>query len=317
MGIRDTPIDHQRRIFPIRVRLKRDEKTAYLLLIPILAFIGLLVYYPAIITLVRSFESIKLGVDIPPRFIGLRNYINFLMPSSEFWSSLEITLKILVMVLPMEFAIGFLGALLLNENFRGRGIVRTLAILPWMLPPIVNGFMWNWILNGDFGALNGLLYQLGIIHKYQYWLFNPISQLFWVAVAQAWTRYSFVLLVLLAALQSIPEEIYDAAKIDGASRFQSLVYITFPLLLSAFTVALVVEVVYTFQIFDLVWSITSGGGAGGQINPFTKTLMVLNYEVVFRNQGLGSGSALAYLILLVSLIFGVFFVRNLYRRVTI
>jgi ABC-type sugar transport system permease subunit len=210
-----------------------------------------------------------------------------------------------------------MGALLLNQQFRGRGLIRVLAVMPWMLPPLVNGFMWNWLLNGDFGALNGLLYQLGLIDKYQYWLQDPHGQLFWVAMAQAWTRYSFVMLVLLAGLQSITPDLYDAAKIDGAGPLSSFLRITFPLLLPSFTVALVIELTISLQIFDLVWSVTAGGGAGGQINPFTKVLMVLNYQVVFRNLQIGAGAAVAYLILLLSLGGGLFFVRNLYRRVSL
>ncbi|MGQ0570965.1 MAG: carbohydrate ABC transporter permease, partial [Armatimonadota bacterium] len=187
-------------------------------------------------------------------------------------------------------------------------------ILPWMLPPLVNGFMWSWILNGDYGALNGLLYQLGVIQEYQHWLASPPAQLFWVAVAQVWTRFPFAMVLLLAGLQSIPQDIYEAARVDGARPRQVFRSITFPMLLPAFTVALAVEFIVTFQIFDVVWSLTAGGAAGQVINPFTKTVMIMNYEVVFRNLDIGLGSAVAYVILLLSMGVGYVFVRTLYER---
>jgi len=174
--------------------------------------------------------------------------------------------------------------------------------------------MWSWILNGDYGALNGLLYQLHLVSSYHHWLASPSAQLFWVAVAQVWTRFPFAMVVLLAALQSIPQDVVEAARVDGARPAQVFRSVTFPMLLPAFTVALAVEFIVTFQIFDVIWSLTAGGAAGQVINPFTKAVMILNYEVVFRNLDLGLGSAVAYLILVLSMGVGYIFVRMLYER---
>lgn len=298
-------------------RLRREERTAYPILVPVLLIIAVFVYFPALLTFWRSFNAVSLGLNANEHFVGVGNYAKLLTPGSGFWTSFWITAQIVLITLPLELIVGTAGALLLNHKFRGRGVARVIAFLPWMLPPIVVGFMWNWVLNGDFGALNGLLYQLGIIQEYQYWLQQPSSQLVWVAVAQSWTRYGFVLLVLLAGLQSIGLEIYDAAKVDGAGSVATFRRITFPHLLPTFTIVLAIELITSIQVFDLVWSITSGGGAGGQINPFTKVLMVQDYQVVFRNLDLGMGGALSYLILLVSLGGAFFFVRNLYQRVTL
>ncbi len=187
-------------------------------------------------------------------------------------------------------------------------------LVPWMVPPVVNGFLWGWLLNGDYGAFNGLLYQLGIIHQYQAWLSDPRSQIFWIAIVQTWTRFSFPTLVLLAGLQGIAGDLYEAARVDGANAFQSLRRITFPLLVPSFAIALVVEFIAAFQIFDVVWTLTAGGSAGGTINPFTRTLMIYNYELVFRDLRVGLGAALSYLILLMSLVVGIIFVRRLYNQ---
>jgi multiple sugar transport system permease protein len=186
--------------------------------------------------------------------------------------------------------------------------------LPWMVPPVVNGFLWGWLLNGEYGALNGFLYQFGLISEYQSWLRDPQSQLFWVAVVQTWTRFAFPTIILLAGLQGIPLELYDAAKVDGAGGWANLRHVTFPLLLPSFAIALVIEFIASFQIFDVIWTLTAGGSAGGAINPFTKTLMIYNYELVFRDLRIGLGAALSYLILLMSLGFGLFFIARLYNQ---
>jgi len=298
--------------------LRGQERTAYLALLPVLAVLAVFVYYPSVSTFVRSLTDFNpriQGIDGHAHFIGLRNYVQTLM-AEEFWGSVWRTLIIILIALPAELAIGLGAALLLNEPFWGRGIVRTVAIVPWMLPPIVNGFMWSWILNGDYGALNGLLYQLRIISHYHHWLAAPLAQLFWVAVAQVWTRFPFVMIVLLAGLQSIPQEIYEAARVDGARPGQTLWSVTLPMLLPAFTVALAVEFIVAFQIFDIIWSLTAGGAAGQIINPFTRTVMIYNYEVVFRNLDIGLGSAVAYVILLLALGVSIVFVRALYERST-
>jgi multiple sugar transport system permease protein len=291
----------------------QDRIFILIVLVPVIIFVAFLIYYPAASTFQNSLTNWNLRIQKPPKFIQFDNYTK-LLGDSEFWEVTLRSFKTVAMILPMEMLIAFGIALLLNEHFRGRALVRTLVILPWMLPPVVNGFLWGWLLNGDYGALNGLLYQLGIIREYNYWLQDPQSQLFWVAIVQTWTRFSFPTIILLAGLQSIPGDLYDAAKVDGAGAWQRLAYITFPMLISSFAIALVVEFIASFQIFDVIWTLTAGGSAGGAINPFTKTLMIFNYELVFRDLRIGLGAALSYLILIMSLAVGFFFVRRLYNQ---
>src|SRR5205823_5188581 len=135
------------------------------------------------------------------KFTFLDNYSK-LLADSEFWQVTGRSLLLVAVVLPLEIGIGFLVALLLNERFPGRGIVRTLVILPWMLPPVVNGFLWGWLLNGQYGALNGILYQLGLIKDYQFWMRAPQAQILWVGLVQTWTRFAFPMIIMLAGLQS-------------------------------------------------------------------------------------------------------------------
>lgn len=297
----------------MRRSLHRDYRFVWLILIPILIVVALLIYYPALDSLQTSLTSRNLRINRPPKFVGLENYLK-LLTSSEFWQVALRSLLVVVMTLPLEMLIAFAIALLLNERFPGRGVVRTLVILPWMVPPVVNGFLWGWLLNGEYGAFNGFLYQFGLISEYQSWLRDPQAQLFWVAVVQTWTRFAFPTIVLLAGLQGIALELYDAAKVDGADGWANLRHITFPLLMPSFAIALVIEFIASFQIFDVIWTLTAGGSAGGAINPFTKTLMVYNYELVFRDLRIGLGAALSYLILLMSLGFGLFFISRLYNQ---
>ena len=286
---------------------RRDQLTAYMLVFPVMAFLALFVFYPAISTFLTSLTSYNLNIPVQHN-VGLDNYRN-LLTSSDFWSAVQKSFVVVVISLPLDIGIGLICALVINQQFLGRGLVRTLLILPWMLPPIVNGFMWGWILNGDYGALNGFLYQLGIIRHYVQWLSTPTSQLFWVSVVQAWTHYSFSMLLILAGLQAIPDDLYEAAKIDGAGGLRSFTSITFPLLRPSFVIAVVVGFISVFQIFDIIWSLTGGGSAGATVNPFTETLMVYNYATVFRDLSVGLGSALAYLILAMSLVIGYIFIR--------
>lgn len=297
----------------MRRSLHRDYRFVWFILIPILLVVALLIYYPALESLQTSLTSRNLRINRPPKFVGLENYTK-LLTSSEFWQVALRSLLVVVFTLPLEMLIAFAIALLLNERFPGRGVVRTLVILPWMVPPVVNGFLWGWLLNGEYGAFNGFLYQFGFINEYQSWLRDPQAQLFWVAVVQTWTRFAFPTIVLLAGLQGIPLELYDAAKVDGAGGWANLRHITFPLLLPSFAIALVIEFIASFQIFDVIWTLTAGGSAGGAINPFTKTLMIYNYELVFRDLRIGLGAALSYLILIMSLGFGLFFISRLYTQ---
>ena len=292
---------------------KKNLGFIFLMLLPALLLVTIFVYYPSINTLLSSLTSKNLRIPNAEKFIWFKNYIT-IFTSEEFWEVTKRSLLIVLCTLPLVILIGFSIALILNENFPGRGLVRALVILPWILPPVVNGFLWNWLLNGEFGALNGLLYQLGFIKEYVFWLQRPSAQIFWTVIVQTWTRFAFPMIILLAGLQSVPEELHEAASIDGASWLQRLFRVTIPLLLPAFAVALMVEFISAFQIFDIVWTLTAGGNVGQVINPYTKTLMVFNYQMVFRDMKIGMGASLSYIILMMSMLVGVFIIRSLYNR---
>ena len=293
--------------------LARDRLFVLAFLLPLIAIVGVLIYLPALDTLQTSLTDENLRVRRTPEFIGLDNYAR-LLGDEEFWTVTLRSLLVVVLVLPLELVLAFAAALLLNEHFPGRGLVRALVLVPWLVPPVVNGFLWGWLLNGEFGAFNGLLYELGLIDDYVFWLRDPNTQIVWVAIVQTWTRFAFPMIVLLAGLQGVPSELYDAAKVDGANALGRLRHVTLPSLRAAIAIVLVIEFIAAFQIFDVVWTLTSGGQTGGAINPFTKTLMVFNYELVFRDLRVGLGAALSYLVLGMSLVVGLYFIRRLYDQ---
>jgi ABC-type sugar transport system permease subunit len=293
--------------------LSRDRVFVLAFLLPIVAVVAVLVYAPALDTLQSSFTNENLRLRRPPELVGLENYAR-LLGDEEFWTVTLRSLLLVALVLPLELVIAFAAALLLNEHFPGRGLVRALVLIPWLVPPVVNGFLWGWLLNGEYGAFNGLLYDLGLIDDYVYWLREPSTQIVWVAIVHTWTRFAFPMIVLLAGLQGIPGELYDAAKVDGAGMLGRLRHVTIPSMRASIAIVLVIEFISAFQIFDVVWTLTSGGATGGAINPFTKTLMVFNYELVFRELRIGLGAALSYLVLLMSLGVGIAFIVRLYNQ---
>ncbi|RKX50400.1 MAG: sugar ABC transporter permease [Thermotogae bacterium] len=280
---------------------------AYLVLIPIVVLIFFMAYLPAIQSFCFSLKYYNVKLPWKTRFTGLNNYMEILKDPGfwqAFWRSCYFV--VISVSLILSIAMGF--ALTLNQNFKGRSVVRTLIMLPWAIPPVVNGFIWKWFLNGDYGFLNGLLYQLGIISKYRPWLADPFSALNWAIVTFVWRFTPFVTILLLGALQSIPPEIYDASKVDGADAKSRFFYITLPLIRPTLVIAMIVIMIYSFTVFDEIYTLTG-------LDPATKTLMMYDYELTFEKGHFGLGSALAYLIGIFMFVMAYFYIKAIYREV--
>jgi ABC-type sugar transport system permease subunit len=188
---------------------------------------------------------------------------------------------------------GIATAMLLNKEFFGRSLVRTLVLIPWALPITIDAIMWKWIFNPTYGAFNSLLLQLGIIDSYRVWLSTPFSAMNVVILADAWKVTPLVILLTLAALQTIPKELFEAAMIDGAGRWRSFLHVTLPLLVPTIVVTLVIRTVDAFKVFDIIYIMTSGGPSDG-----TKVIAFYTYQEAFSYLNFGRGSALAYLMTL-------------------
>ena len=281
---------------------------AWLLNSPALVAIFVLAAYPILHSAWISLHKYNLKRPRVFDFIGLDNYADILK-SDEFWSALWITVQFTVMVVALVAALGILVALLLNQPFPGRGVLRTLILLPWAIPPVVNGLMWQWIYDSKVGALNGLLTTLGVIKEYRGWLSEPTAALLALVSADVWNTLPLAVILLLAALQRIPAELYEAARMDGAGRFQIFWYVTFPWLAQVLLVVLILQTLAAIRAFDIIYVLT-GGGPGTA----TTTLTWQTYLTTFDSLDFGRGNAYAYMVSLITFGFALVYFRVLYRR---
>ncbi len=280
---------HPRAFKPGRLR-DRERWLAWALIAPSLVVVFALILVPILRAAWMSVHIIDLKRPlIGTPFVGLGNYVEILQ-NKYFWASVGRTFYFMIASILIESILGIAIAQLLNVEFRGRALVRTLILIPWALPITIDAIMWKWIFNPNYGAFNSLLYQLGLISEYRTWLSTPASAMHVVIVADVWKVTPVVILLTLAALQTIPAELYEAAKIDGASRWRSFWSVTFPLLIPTLVIVLVVRTMDAFKVFDIIYIMTSGGPADG-----TKVIAYYTYIEAFSYLRLGTGAALAYL----------------------
>jgi ABC-type sugar transport system permease subunit len=242
-------------------------------------------------------------------FVGLGNYVK-LFGDKYVTGALWHTFVFSFISVFFEIILGVAIALVLDQKFKGRGVMRAIIIIPWALPSIVNGVMWRWIYNADYGALNALLNQLGFLSKYQPWLALPRWAMAGVILANVWKETPFTIIMVLAALQGIPAELYEAARVDGATAWQRLRRITLPLLTPVIMICALLQVIWSFQTFDLVYVVTGGG-------PFASTEVIAYriYLQLFKFLKFGYGSAVAYMASILLLIPSFFYIRAAYRNI--
>ena len=280
---------------------------AWFLPLPLLFIMASIIGWPFLWTVWVSFTDAKL---IAPGFewVGLTNYLNALA-NPLVQSALLVTTKFVVISVSIEFVAGLLAGLLLDQEFRGRTLLRALMILPWALPTVVNATMWRLIYQPDFGALNALLTQLGLIDSYRSWLGDPNSALLAVCLADAWKNFPLVALICLAALQSVPSELKAAATIDGAGFWKKFRAVYLPFLAGPLTVAIVLRTIEAFKVFDIIWVMTRGGPANS-----TKSLSVVVYQEAFSFQRAGSGASIALIVALISAVLTALYVSAMRRQ---
>lgn len=280
----------------------------YLFFLPGLILLGVVMIYPIAWGFYLSLQRLNMATFSPPVFIGFRNYEQ-LFANTQFITALVNTFVFVVVSIALEFIIGLGYALLLRERFRGYGLLRGIVLLPWMMPPVVVAFVWAWLLNGSSGVLNHVLLRLGVISTSINWLSTPGLTLPVIILVDVWRTTPFVMLVLLAGLQNIPTELYEAAKIDGAGAWQRLLRITMPLLKPAATVAFLMRVIIALRFFDIVWVMTRGGPAGT-----TEMLGTLGYKQSIMSMNMGSGSAVTTIIFILSFVVSIGYMRMLLTR---
>lgn len=265
---------------------KQEKYTGWVMLFPALLVLGLVFIYPIVRAFWLSWFTENLGTQLQPVFTGLGNYQR-MVGDGRFWQSLWNTSVFTTTSVVIELLLGLGVALVLNKSFFGRGVVRTVAIIPWALPTAVMGLAWAWIFNDQYGVVNDILLRLGFIDTGINWLGTPTLAMIALIIADVWKTTPFISIILLAGLQSISEDLYEAHRMDGASPWQSFQQITLPLLMPQILIALLFRFAQSFGIFDLVQVMTGGGPAGS-----TETVSIYIYSTVMRYLDFGYGAAL-------------------------
>ncbi len=290
----------------INSTLSAERSTlAWLSLIPATALVAGIVGYPFLRTITNGFTDAPLiSQTRPAAWVGVANFV-YAFRNVSFQSGILHTLYFSVLSITLNLVVGVLTALLLNQKFRGRAFVRTLVILPWALPTVVNAVLWRWIYNPSYGALNALLTQLHVIPDYQNWLGSAgLGTMTMVVLADTWKNYGLVTILVLAGLQTIPKELYEASSVDGSNWRTNFFHITLPGIQPAVLIALVLKTIDGLRVFDIMYLMTAGGPASA-----TKTLSFYVYQEAFGFLHLGQASAFAVITVAIISAFVYFYIR--------
>ena len=289
--------------------LPKSDRTFGIKLIAVAAIMmaGLLLI-PSVLTIIYSVHNVPASGQGFGPFVGLKNY-QIIFTSQVFWRSAWVTFVFSSGFVVFSTLIGLAMAMLLNQDFVGRGLARALLIVPWATPWLVIGILWKWYADGSVGGLNAILTGLGITSEYKNFLSDPNSALIIAITAAVWRQASFAGILFLAGLQTLPEELNEAAQLDGASWWERFSNITIPWLRPVLITVTVLNVIYAFLQFDVIFAMTQGGPGDA-----TQVLSILIYRQLFVVTQIGLGSALAVVLGIVALIGGLVTVKLLYRE---
>ncbi|MDF2856445.1 MAG: binding-protein-dependent transport system inner rane protein [Neobacillus sp.] len=279
----------------------------YLLIAPALLIVTLVVFVPVINALIMSFQSYDLRRPFDIDFIGLSNYKE-VMSDPLFWSSLKYTLIWVIGGVGLQFLFGFILALLLNQKFKGRGIVRAASLIPWATPGVLIGLMWKWIYDGNYGVLNDVLLKLNIIDQAIPFLSQTSTAFPSVIVTIIWQGIPFFAIMLLAGLQGISQEMYEAADIDGATSFQKLVRITIPSLKNTILTTLLLRIIWVSNSVDIIYNMTGGGPS---YSSQTLSVYIFNKANVLN---LGYASAMALILMALLAFVAIPYIKNSFKE---
>jgi len=276
-----------------------------ILVLPAVLTLAALLGYPVIYNIWLGFQQ-KHAIQPTGTWIGLQNYTFFLFNDPQFWASFWLGLVYALVTVIVQLVMGIGAALLLNEDFRGRMIVRGIALFPYMIPITLSVIIWRWIFNNQYGIANHLIVGTGITERPPLWL-GP-DWIFWtLCLISVWTFFPFVLISILARLQTIPPELYDAAKVDGAGAVGRFVHITLPQIQTVLFIVILLRSVWMFTKFDIVWM--WGGQSYGGLGEFVRILPMYTYHRIFGMFQAGEGAALANIMFFMLLVSAYFYFR--------
>lgn len=288
--------------------LTRERIYASSLLVPCFLFVAVFAFYPILYSLYLSLHKIILGLPgLGEPFVGLENYRELLKDRVAL-SALRNTFIFVFVSTFFEILFGLLIALIINRHFRGRGLVRAAILVPWAIPTVVSSQMWRFLFHDKYGLLNFLLFGSDT-SAYSAWLASPVAAFAAIIAADVWKTSSFAGLLILAGLQTIPDELYEAARIDGASAWQQFRRITLPLIKPALLVALLFRTMDAFRVFDLVFVMTQGGPADS-----TNVLQFYGYKKIFTEGLMGYGSTISVLVFFITFAVSLMYIRIIGTR---
>ena len=278
----------------------------YLAILPGFLLVAAVIFYPILNTLWLSLHDVKLiGTG---EFVGLGNYLT-LAQDPLFWRVLRQTLFWTLSSVSLKLLLGLALGMLLNEKFRGRRVFRALLLVPWAMPLVAAAIVWRWMYDANFGYLNDLLRQIGLINEPVVWLGGVKSAFAAAVVTDAWTGIPFMAFVFLAGLQGIDRTLYEAAKIDGANAWGRFIYVTLPQLAPVTLVATLVSGIWTFNAFNIVYALTGGGPLNS-----TDILVTYTYTQAFDRLQFGLAASLATITFVILLVFSLVYVMLYGRR---
>ena len=273
------------------------------LLLPALVVLVLVIFYPLVQAILLSFKDAGLLNTATAPFAGLDNFSR-LFGDSTFWTAALNTLILTVVSITVCLVLGMSLALALNENIPFKNFFRGIALIPWVLPGVVVGLLALYVFNSQVGIVNYVLDQLGITDGFMNWFGSTSNALWAVILLNIWNQTPFYMLMILAGLQTVPGDEYDAAKVDGASAFQRFRYVTLPNIKGVITIVIALQVFWCVNLFDPIWMTTQGGPVNA-----TTTLTIYVYRQAFENLNIGYASAIGVVTLVALLAFSVFFIR--------
>lgn len=288
-------------------RRRRRLNTGYLFLAPAIVFVVLTVLYPLLYNISQSFFDVGLRevVSGGAEWVGLDNYRDQ-FGRDEFWHALRVSVIYSAATVALTYALGLGLALLFNRPFAGRNVMRALLLLAWILPTVVSANVWRWLLDGSYGLLNAALSAVGLLDSDVFWLGEPNTAVAAVTIATAWSFAPFAMILLSAGLQGISPNLYEAARIDGASAWQQFRSITMPVLRPVSLTAILLIFIFTFKTFDTIFLMT-GGGPGGA----TEILPVYAYNEAFEFSRFDTAAVATTTLMVVPIVMSVVYFRAL------
>lgn len=286
--------------------INKKKLSPYVLIVPVIIFMIIVYGYPLLLTFKYSFQEVSL-IGSENTFVGFRNYIRVLT-DEKFYNTLILTFKWAVLTIAIKIVIGFIMALLLNGELYFKKALRFLILIPWAIPQVVVAILWTWILDGQYGYLNYYLQKFGLVEEVIRWLSDPNLALISTSIVDAWIGIPLITMIFLSGLSSIPDSLYEAAKVDGANLFQRFRYITLKAMKKVFLIALTLTTIWTFNSFNVIYVLTGGGPMDA-----TETMMIKIYHEAFGKYNLGMSSTLSIIVFIILIILSILYWKQINR----